>query len=120
MDTVFDVFMQTPYDFLTISRGNVYGNRITSRKTLMGIFKLKNGMTSNNDMEVIDADATLHAHPEDFAGMEVNSLIGQGIQVGQTMYSIEGISEGRNFDNNIVEHLYMRLQKANFVEVDNG
>lgn len=120
MATVFDVFAEVSYTFLSISRGNVYGNRITGRRELKGVFKLKNGMTSTNNMELMDADATLHAHPEDFAQEEINSLIGQGVEVNGTQYSIEGISAGTNFDNGVIEHLYMRLQKADFVEADNG
>lgn len=120
MATVFDVFAATPYTFLEISRGNVYGNRIVSNKPLYGVFKLKTGMTSNNNMEVVDADATLHAHPEDFVDIPTQSLVGQGVQVNGTSYTIEGVSEGKNFDNGIVEHIYMRLQKADFVEESYG
>lgn len=116
MATVFDVFTQVPYEFLEVSRGNVYGNRIVSRRALMGVFKLKSGMTANNGLEVTDSDATLHAHPEDFAGTPTSNLIGQGVMVNNTMYSIEGVSEGTNFDNGVVEHIYMRLQKDDFVE----
>lgn len=114
MATVFDVFSETTYTFLEISRGNVYGDRIVSERTLSGVFKLKTGMTSNNNMEVVDADATLHAHPEDFE-VPTSSLVGQGIQVNGVNYKIEGVSEGKNFDTGIVEHIYMRLQKDNFV-----
>lgn len=120
MATVFDVFTQIPYDFLTISRGQVYGNRITARKSLMGIFKLKSGMNTSGDMELYESDATLHAHPEDFNTTDYTSLIGQGVAVNGVNYSIEGVSAGTNFDNGTVEHITMRLQKANFVEVTNG
>lgn len=115
MATVFDVFAETPYKFMEISRGNVYGDVVTSQRVLLGVFKLKTGMTSNNNMEVVDADATLHAHPDDFTDIPTPSLIGQGIQVGGVNYTIEGVSEGKNFDNGVVEHIYMRLQKTDFV-----
>lgn len=116
MATVFDVFSETPYTFMEISRGNVYGDVVTEQRTLSGVFKLKTGMTSNNNMEVVDADATLHAHPEDFADIPTASLVGQGVQVDGVMYDIVGVSEGKNFDNGMVEHIYMRLQKTDFVE----
>lgn len=118
--TVFDVFTQVPYQFLVIKRGNVYGNRIISERNLMGIFKLKSGMEKANGMELLNSDATLHAHPEDFADTNPNDLVGQGVRVNGQTYSIEGISEGMNFNNGILEHLYMRLQKATFVEANNG
>ena len=117
--TVFDVFTETPYTFLEISRGNVYGDRVLDERTLSGVFKLKTGMTSNNNMEVIDADATLHAHPEDF-DVPTSSLVGQGVQVDGVNYTIEGVSEGKNFDTGIVEHIYMRLQKTDFVGENYG
>lgn len=118
--TVFDVFVQVPYEFLTIKRGQVYGNRIVDSKSLMGVFKLKSGMDKSNGMELLDSDATLHAHPEDFANINTNSLVGQGVRVNGQDYSIEGVSEGFNYDNGVLEHIYMRLQKAQFVETENG
>lgn len=118
--TVFDVFVEISYEFLTIKRGTVYGNRITAKRSLMGVFKLKSAMDKANGMELLDSDATLHAHPEDFAGTNTNNLVGQGIRVNGQDYSIEGVSEGMNFDNGVLEHIYMRLQKASFVEVENG
>ncbi len=118
--TVFDVFTQIPFEFLSIKRGQVYGNRIVSTRSLMGVFKLKSGMDKSNGMELLDSDATLHAHPEDFAGINTNDLVGQGVRVNGQNYSIEGISEGMNFDTGVVEHLYMRLQKAVFVEDSDG
>lgn len=118
--TVFDVFVQVPYQLLSVKRGAVYGNRITSERDLMGVFKLKSGMEKANGMELLNSDATLHAHPEDFAGTNPNDLVGQGVRVNGQTYSIEGISEGMNFNNGVLEHLFMRLQKATFVEPDNG
>lgn len=118
--TVFDVFAEVPYEFLTIARGNVYGNRITASRPLKGVFKLKSKMDKANGMELLDSDATLHAHPEDFASTNTNDLVGQGIRVNGQDYSIEGASEGMNFDNGVLEFIYMRLQKAKFVEANNG
>lgn len=114
--TVFDLFVQIDYDFLTISRGNVYGNRITASRTLKGVFKLRSKMDKANGMELLNSDATLHAHPEDFADMNTNDLVGQGVRVNGQDYSIEGVSEGMDFDTGILEFIYIRLQKATFVE----
>lgn len=118
--TVFDVFAQVPYEFLTIKRGNVYGNRIVEKRELMGVFKLKSNMAKANGMELLDADATLHAQPDDFADSNTNSLVGQGIRVNGQDYSIEGVSEGMNYNNGVLEHIYMKLQKAEFVEAEDG
>lgn len=118
--TVFDVFTQIPYEFLTISRGRVYGNRVMGKRELMGVFKLKSNMQRANGMELLESDAALHAHPEDFAGTNTNDLVGQGIRVNGQDYSIEGVSEGMNYDNGVLEHIYMKLQKAEFVEGADG
>lgn len=118
--TVFDVFVQVPYEFLTIKRGQVYGNRIIATKSLMGVFKLKSKMNKANGMELLDSDATLHGHPEDFADINTNDLVGQGVRVNGQDYSIEGVSEGFNYNKGVLEHIYMRLQKAQFVEAENG
>lgn len=121
METVFDVFTATPYELLAVERGGVYGNRITSETTgLTGVFKLKTGMNKSNSMENYDADATLHMRPEDAPNGDYMVLMGQGIRVNGITYSIEGVSVGKNFDNGTVEHIYLTLQKANFVGGDNG
>lgn len=113
--TVFEAFAQTPYTFLVVKRGNVYGNRIAEERELEGVFKLKSNMQTSNGMEILDSDATLHAHPEDFAGIKTNDLVGQGVRVNGQDYSIEGVSEGMNFNNGDLEHIRMKLQKAEFV-----
>lgn len=120
MYTVFDVFKEVPYEFLAIKRGQVYGNRIISKRSLTGVFKLKSNMDKANGMELLDSDATLHAHPADFTGTNTNDLVGQGVRINGQDYSIEGVSEGRNFDNGVLEHIYMKLQKAKFVEMEDG
>lgn len=116
--TVFDVFAETAYEFLKIRRGNVYGNQVVGKRQLMGVFKLKSKMDKANGMELLNSDATLHAHPEDFANINTNDLVGQGVRVNGQDYSIEGVSEGMNYDSGVLEHIYLRLQKAKFVEVD--
>jgi len=113
--TVFDVFQEVPYTFLTIKRGGVHGDYIESERELNGIFKLKSGMKRSQNIETPESDATLHAHPEDFPVESYAELVGQGIRVNGQAYSIKGMSAGTNFDNGIIEHLTFVLQKANFV-----
>lgn len=85
----------------------------------MGVFKLKSGMDKANGMELLDSDATLHVHPEDFIGVNTNSLVGQGVRVNSQDYSVVGISEGFNYDTGVLEHILLNLQKAKFVEAAN-
>lgn len=108
--TVFNVFKETPYIYLEISRGEVYGNRIISKQDRIGIFKYKVGFDATSEREVITSDATLHAHPVDLCKE------GDGIRYEGTDYVILHISKGVNYDNNEVEHLTLKLQKATFVE----
>ena len=107
--TVFDVFSQISYDYLTLSRGTVYGNRITSSRTLQGVFKLRDGMTEGLREDYAGTNATLHAHPEDFADTSV--LIGNAVRIGGITYRIAGITAGTNFSSGACEHLTFSLER---------
>lgn len=64
-DTVFDVFDVSPYTFLEISRGGVYGNRIINTLDSLGVFKLRNEMVQVNNQESRQSNATLHIYPNE-------------------------------------------------------
>lgn len=115
MITVFDMFSEVPFEYLTISRGEVYGNRIIGRKTLQGVIKIKEGMISQSNQEIRKSNSTVHVHPEDFKGMSCEQIIGNGIRYGGADYSIIGVTEGRNFDTNEVEHLTLTLERTEYV-----
>jgi hypothetical protein len=110
--TVFDVFQETPYAYLTISRGEVYGNRIVSEAPRTGVFKLRSGMAQNNNQETRESSATLHSHPKDFEVGE--EIVGNGVRHAGKDYAIIGVTEGRNFDTDVVEHLTLTLERADF------
>lgn len=112
--TVFDVFQETPYKFLKINRGEVFGNTITDEVNLMGIFKQRENQETMSNMELNISSATLHAHPEDFT--DFSNLVGQGIEVDGTDYEITNMTRGTNFDNGQVEHLTFTLQRASFID----
>lgn len=118
MTTVFDTFKEAPFIYLAISRGEVYGNRITDQKTLKGIVKIKEGMISQTNQETRKSNNTIHVHPEDFADSVHEQIVGNGIRYGGVDYSIIGVTEGRNFDTNEVEHLTLTLERADFVGED--
>ena len=111
--TVFDVFTEQIFEYLTISRGEVYGNRVVDSWMISGIFKERNNMNIS-DREVPQSSATAHVHPEDFA--DVSEIIGNGVRYHGKDYTIVKVTEGRNFDNNKVEHLTLTLERANYVE----
>lgn len=113
--TVFDTFKEVSFIYLTISRGEVYGNRITGQKTLQGVVKIKEGMVSSNNQETRSSNSTVHVHPEDFADLTRGQIIGNGIRYGGADYSIIGMTEGKNFDTNKVEHLTLTLERIEYV-----
>lgn len=115
MTTVFDMFKEVPFIYLTISRGEVYGNRITDQKTLQGVVKIKEGMVSQGNQETRKSNSTAHVHPEDFADLTREQIIGNGISYCGADYSIIGVTEGRNFDTNKVEHLTLTLERTEYV-----
>lgn len=115
MDTVFDLFEEAPYQFLEISRGGVYGNRITATHNATGIFKLRNEMVQVNNQELRQSAATLHVHPDESF---ISSLVvGQGIRVDGQDYEIIGQTGGRNFDTGELEHYTLTLQNTSYAEV---
>ena len=115
---VFDIFNTVSYDFLEISRGNIYGNQIVNRITAEGIFKLRSGITSTTREEYRQSTATLHIKPtESFLTTFNKQLVGHGIEIGFDYYEIVGITEGIDFVTGKVNHYTLTLQSADFAEV---
>lgn len=111
MATVFDVFREVEMTYVDLARARVYGDLIKESKQIWGIFKVRSGMTTTNGAEASSSSATVHVHPEDFDG--INEIVGNGIVYDGADYEIVGITEGRNFDNNQVEHYTLTLERAN-------
>lgn len=109
--TVFDVFDEVSYNYLTIKRGTVYGNTIDTTTPLKGVFKFRRGLIQG-DMELNESSATLHAHPADFN--DIDSIVGNGVEYGGEYYQITGVTEGRNFDSGVSEHLTFTLGAADY------
>ena len=111
--TVFEAFEQITYTYLEVSRGETYGNRITKETDHLGVFKLRSGMTQSNNMETRESSATLHIHPEDAVGG--GEIVGNGIRYDGKDYKIVGVTEGRNFATNEIEHYTLTLERAEYV-----
>lgn len=117
MATVFDLFKEIEYQYITVNRGTVFGNALDGvPKTLKGVFKSRSGYTrTGNNIEKIDGElATLHAHPEDFT--DFDSIVGNCVVVNNVDYEVKGLTVGTNFDTGVVEHLTLSLQRADYVE----
>lgn len=111
MATVFDVFKEVEYEYLEVSRGTVYGNRVTNSTPLRGVFKLRSGMTQGT-RELATSAATIHAHPEDFT--DIDAIVGNGVAYDGETYRIAGITAGTNFDNGLTEHLTLTLEVEDY------
>lgn len=118
MTTVFDVFREDAFTYLTIKRGQVFGNQVVDTKELKGVIKVRSGFTrTGQNMELpggknISDHPTIHAHPEDFS--DDNPIIGNGVRYNGLDYEIIGVTYGRNFDNGAVEHLTLTLREADY------
>ena len=118
MDTVFDVFEVTPYTFLSVLRGGVYGNVITSTVEATGVFKLRNDKVVDNNQELRQSAATLHVRPEE--PFMTSLVVGQGIVVEGQEYEIIGQTGGKNYDNGVMEHYTLTLQNADYSDYTDG
>ena len=114
MATVFTVFKEEPYDYIILSRGNVFGNTVVSERTQYGVFKLRCGYTRDgNNMETLGSDQpTLHVHPEDFDANDI--IVGNGIRYKGREYEVTGMTAGTNFSNGTTEHYTLTLKEASY------
>lgn len=112
METVFDVFEQTDYQFLEISRGGVYGNVIEAVHNARGVFKLRNEMVASNNQELRQSAATLHVKPDESFLDSID--VGQGIRCQGQDYEIIGQTGGDNYDNGVREHYRLTLQNTDY------
>lgn len=116
VETVFDVFDLSDYQFLEISRGGVYGNRITATHNASGVFKLRNEMVQVNNQELRQSAATLHVRPDE--PFISNIAVGQGIRCQGQDYEIIGQTGGDNFDNGTREHYTLTLQVTDYSDLE--
>jgi hypothetical protein len=121
VDTVFDVFESVPYQFLEVSRGGVYGNRITATHDAYGVYKRRNEKIQVNNQELRQSAATLHIHPDEpfIANITVDGkilFVGNGIRVDGVDYEIVGDTGGDNYDEGKREHYTLTLQNADYSE----
>lgn len=118
MESVFDVFDLTPYTFLEVSRGGVYGNVIIDQFEAEGVFKLRNEKIQVNNQEVRQSAATLHVRPSESFMSE--SVVGQGIHCLGQDYEIIGQTGGMNYETGEMEHYTLTLQVTDYSEYGSG
>lgn len=131
METVFDVFQETPYTFLQLVQGGARGNSVKASTETTGVFKERTGMVQNNNLETRESSSTLHIHPNEpfIATLQAlvggnEFLVGQGIRAtknGFTQeYRILGQVEGFNFETNELEFYLLTLKAESLVGSNAG
>lgn len=123
---VFEAFEVTPYTFLKLAQGGVRGNTAKAHTDTTGVFKERNGMVQNNNLETVQSDATLHIRPDEPFIAELQAitkgnqfLVGNGIRAtknGFTQdYRIIGQKEGFNYEDNVLEFYLVTLKAESLV-----
>jgi hypothetical protein len=107
---VFSLFETTPYTFQVLGQGGIYGNKVLETHNAEGIFKLRRGITQGRDMQNATSTATLHIRSTESFLEGLSDLAGNGIQYKGQNYRIVGVTDGTNFDNNVLEHITLTLQ----------
>jgi hypothetical protein len=109
---VFDVFQQSSYTFLKLSMGGILGNAIIDSYDAQGVYKEREGMVVNNNIETKTADATLHIKPaEQFVHDLDGYLVGHGVHVNGRDYRIIGQTGGQNYHSGSLEHIRVTLKR---------
>lgn len=121
VESVFEVFDEVDYQYLEISRGGVYGNRIATTHEATGVADIDGGMVTSNNQETHQSDSLLYIHPtESFQPTNPKDFVGQGIRIGDNDYEIIGFGIGRNQDEGVIEHYELTLQSADYSDFTEG
>lgn len=107
---IFTSFKTTPYTFLKLGQGGIYGNTTLNEYEAQGIFKLRRGITQGSDIQNAISTATLHIKPSESFLDDLNDIVGNGVIVNDKKYRITGVTEGMNFDSNTLEHITLTLE----------
>lgn len=109
---VFTAFQTSAYTFMVLNQGGVRGNAVDSSYEATGIFKEREGMVVNANLESMQADATLHVRPnESFLSGIDNYMVGHGVSVNGRNYRVIGQTGGHNYHNNVREHYTVTLKR---------
>lgn len=119
---VFELFTSSPYIFLQLSQ-QPEGNTVDAEFAAEGVFQLRGGMTSGDDIETPTADATIWIRPsESFVSELDGELVGHGIRVGRAAnaqdYRIVGQVEGYDQDLGYVDNYTLDLKRESIATWD--
>lgn len=119
--TVFETFELSTYTFLKLSTGGILGNQVQSQTEAQGVFKEREDMVVNNNLETKTADATLHIKPsEPFVADLSGYLVGHGVQVDGRDYRVIGQTGGQNYQDGSLEHIRVTLKRESLAEYESS
>ena len=107
---IFSNFRTTPYTFSALGQGGIYGNATGTSYEAEGVFKLRRGVSNTALGENPTSTATLHIKPTEGFLNAHRPLEGNSITHNGELYRIVGVTEGFNFDTNVLEHITLTLQ----------
>lgn len=107
---IFSTFKTTPYTFNVLGQGGIYGNTTITSHEADGVFKLRRGVSNTALGENPTSTATLHIKPTEGFLSSLTTIEGNGVTIGDNEYRIVGVTEGMNFDTNVLEHITLTLQ----------
>lgn len=107
---IFTTFKTQPYTFLALGQGGIYGNSILQEYETDGVFKLRRGVSKTALGDNPTSTATLHIRPTEGFLDAHKPLEGHGIKVGDDQYRIVGVTEGMNYETNVLEHITVTLE----------
>lgn len=110
---VFDLFLTESYDFLLL-RDSTGGKQIQTEYPATGVIKRRNGQVQNSGRESYTSETTLHMRPEEpFIAVVggVDELAGHGVRIDGETYSIQGVTDGKDFSTGITSFYRVTLER---------
>jgi len=121
---IFTLFTSSPYTFLKVKQ-EAEGNIVDTEYQAAGVFQLRGGMSSGDNVETPTADATIWIRPtESFVAELDSNLVGHGIRVGRGSdtqdYRIVGQVQGYDHDLGYIDNYTLDLKKESFAAWDDS
>lgn len=109
----FDVFHLFRRGLDTITFSPVEGTTIKGEREIRAVVKFKGGLKRASQLRRTSSDLTIHARPEDFEDYaNPQDIIGSALRWRGRVYSIDGVSVGKDYEHGDWEHLTFNCSLA--------